>query len=120
MLRLNCKFINKTSLQQLRNKNKKLGWVDEWVTELLLQVLFLQSSNTKFHEPSHKQTWANNSTRYRYSKIIQKSGNIWGQIPGQIIGNDSTGVIFINIKLRLDLGHIVLIFTLITNLESGP
>ena len=39
-------------------------------------------------------TWANNSTRYHYSKITWKSGSIRGRIPGRIRGNDSTRVIF--------------------------
>ena len=39
---------------------------------------------------SQKHISANNSTRYPYSKITQKLGNIRGQMPGRIRGHDST------------------------------
>ena len=47
------------------------------------------------------QTLANNSTWYCYSKITQKSGNIWGQIPGQIRDTDLTRVILESVLKNL-------------------
>ena len=65
-----------------------------------------------------QQISANNSTRYRYSKITRKLGIIQGQVLRRIGGSDYIRVT--TLISRFDWGHRTLIFTSKTNLESEP